>query len=296
MPSDDEPVNVPPAEPLQFDHADFTEAAAAPALACAACQRPIADVYYEIGGKTLCGVCSERVTAHFTGGSGPARFLRALLLGGLAAAAGTLLYLLVLATTGYQVGLIAILVGYMVGASVRKGARYRGGLAYQLLAVFLTYTSIVASYVPLIVAEVVKQGKAERAAVAGAETGPATVKAKDETPREDQVKDQEDKSEKAQDVAKAEEPRPAPVAKPAPQRAAGPKPGVAQFFLVFVILLGLAYAAPFMAGARNLLGMAIIFFGLLQAWRMNRRVPLAINGPFQVGGGPPPPQELPAHA
>jgi hypothetical protein len=277
MQSDDEPVAAPPPESLQFDHAEFAAAPAAPVLACAACQRPIADVYYEVSGKTLCSSCRERITAHFLGGSAVGRFLRALLLGGLAAAAGTLLYFLVLALTGYQVGLIAILVGFMVGAAVRKGARYRGGLVYQLLAVFLTYTSIVTSYLPLIVAEIAKQGKAEPAVVAGAEGAPVKPQAKDElekpeaAPVKPQAKDQSEKPEAA--------------------------PGVAQWFLVVVILVAVAYASPFLAGAQNLLGLAIIFFGLLQAWRMNRRAPLAINGPFQVGGGGgPPPQELPAHA
>src|SRR4051794_38609269 len=105
----DELVATPPAEELQFDHADFT-AAPAP-LACGACTLPIADSYYEINRKVLCGGCRDTIVARFSGGSGLLRFLRAGLFGVLAALAGTSLYFLVLALTGYEVGLIAILVG-----------------------------------------------------------------------------------------------------------------------------------------------------------------------------------------
>jgi hypothetical protein len=40
----------------------------------------------------------------------------------------------------------------------------------------------------------------------------------------------------------------------------------------------------------------IIFFGLLQAWQLNRKLRLAINGPFQVSRDAVPPPEAPAHA
>jgi hypothetical protein len=45
-----------------------------------------------------------------------------------------------------QIGLIAILVGFMVGGAVRAGSDRRGGVGYQLLAVLLTYLCISLSY------------------------------------------------------------------------------------------------------------------------------------------------------
>jgi hypothetical protein len=267
MTPDDAPAAAPQGESLEFEHADFTAApAAAPALVCAACRQPIADAYYEINGKILCGGCRDRVTAHVTGGSTPVRFLRAVLFGGLAALAGTSLYFLVLALTGYEVGLIAILVGFMVGAAVRKGSRHRGGLAYQLLAVFLTYTSIVAAYVPLMVAQAVKQARAQPAAAGAKEIGPTKEQPQPEAPKNR---------------------RPDPAA---------PTPGVGQLIVLLFVLVALIYAAPFLAGIQNLLGLAIIFFGLFQAWQMNRRAKLVINGPFRVESGGSRPEELPAHA
>jgi len=67
--------------------------------------------------------------------------------------AGCALYYGVLAITGWEVGLISILVGVMVGGAVKAGARRRGGWLYQGLAMFLTYTSIVFSYLPIIFKE-----------------------------------------------------------------------------------------------------------------------------------------------
>jgi len=43
--------------------------------------------------------------------------------------------------------------------------------------------------------------------------------------------------------------------------------------------------APFLAGFENILGLVIIGFALFQAWKMNRRAPLAISGPYAVGRG-----------
>ena len=46
---------------------------------------------------------------------------------------------------------IAVVVGLFVGGAVRMGSGHRGGVPYQLLAMFLTYTSIVSTYIPEIV-------------------------------------------------------------------------------------------------------------------------------------------------
>jgi hypothetical protein len=47
-----------------------------------------------------------------------------------------------------------------------------------------------------------------------------------------------------------------------------------------VVVLAFAYAAPFLAGFDNLLGLIIIGFALFDAWRINRQVP--IQGPFRT--------------
>lgn len=132
--------------PLQFERAEFTEPRAA--AQCTSCQRAITDTYFEVNGHLLCPSCREQVEASLTGGSKSGRFFRALGLGAGAAAAGALLYFGVSAATGYNLGLIAVAVGWLVGAAVRKGSDGRGGAFYQLLAVGLTYLSICASLAP----------------------------------------------------------------------------------------------------------------------------------------------------
>lgn len=160
-----------PAGGLQFDHVEsapaagppppgelpplpaLPAAAGAPQLACQVCGREIREEYYEMGGKVACPSCHAAALAKWSGGSPAGRFLRAALLGAVAGLAGCLVYYLVLKLTGYEFGLIAILVGYAVGIAVRSGSRGHGGWPYQLLAVGLTYLSIVGSYLPLILAE-----------------------------------------------------------------------------------------------------------------------------------------------
>jgi hypothetical protein len=61
------------------------------------------------------------------------------------------LYALVAILTGLEVGLIAILVGYMVGRAVRHGSGGLGGRPQQILAVVLTYFAITTSYLPVFV-------------------------------------------------------------------------------------------------------------------------------------------------
>jgi hypothetical protein len=50
--------------------------------------------------------------------------------------------------TNYELGLIAIAIGFGVGKAVSWGSSGKGGWLYQLLALVLTYTSIVMNYIP----------------------------------------------------------------------------------------------------------------------------------------------------
>jgi hypothetical protein len=136
---------LPQPDGLQFDHAEFEQAAPS-AVACAACKRPITDHYYEINGTIFCEPCQGMISAHLRGGSGFVRFLRAVLFGTAAGAAGTLIYTLFIQATRVDFSLVSILVGYLVGRAVRAGSRNRGGIPCQLLAVLLTYLAVGATH------------------------------------------------------------------------------------------------------------------------------------------------------
>ncbi len=134
---------------LQFDQAEYATAVPS-GPSCGVCHRPIADEYYEINGKVACASCRQGIEAALRGGSRVVRFLKAFSLGSVAAAIGAVIYYAILRTTGYNIGLVAVVVGAMAGGAVRKGTGNRGGLGYQCLAVFLTYSAIVAMHVPMV--------------------------------------------------------------------------------------------------------------------------------------------------
>jgi hypothetical protein len=159
---------------LQFDSAEAAgEKPAGPV--CALCQKPITTYYYEAGGQVVCASCKNQVQASNVRGVAASNFLRATLFGVGGAAAGAGVYYAVLATTGYEVGLIAILVGFMVGYAVRLGARGQGGRRYQVVALTLTYLAIGSTYVPLVMREFAANEKAaaDSTRMAGADTAVA---------------------------------------------------------------------------------------------------------------------------
>lgn len=118
---------------------------------CAACKSPIDNLYYTAGEQILCPACREGVVQNLFPGTRVSRFLRAAGFGILVSIAGAALWYGVRWMTGYDLGLIAVAVGFGVGLAVRKGAHFRGGIGYQLLAVVLTYLTICASYAPVVV-------------------------------------------------------------------------------------------------------------------------------------------------
>ncbi|MBI2924249.1 MAG: hypothetical protein HYY24_00920 [Verrucomicrobia bacterium] len=250
---------------LQFDRAEFTEATAG-ALTCVACQQPIAGAYFQINDKMICPPCREKLAAGMVGGSGAARFLRALTFGVVAAALGAGIYFGISALTGYEFGLVAIVVGLMVGWAVRRGAEARGGWVYQGLAMLLTYLAIVATYVPYVV-KGIREGEAQQttAMSTNAVAAPTQTEAAPEATAE----------------ANAE----------GAARAPGTRErSLLSWVVVSVLVLAIACAAPFLAGLENLIGWIIIAIGLYEAWKFNKRPALNITGPFQTtaGGAAPP--------
>jgi hypothetical protein len=146
---------------LQFDRAEVvSEAAPAGATQCAACRQAITARYYHAQGQPVCGLCAQRIE------SGQQRppavsLLPAALYGAAAALAGTILYAAVAILTGWEIGLVAIVVGVMVGKAVRRGSKGLGGRPQQVLAVLLTYFSITTSYIPVFIHSQMKQPPAQ---------------------------------------------------------------------------------------------------------------------------------------
>lgn len=129
---------------MQFDQAEY--ATPAVGAACAVCMQAVFESYFEVNGQLFCPSCTDALDEALTGGSGLRRFARAALFGLGGAVVGCGIYFAVLALTGYEVGLVSILVGLLVGGAVRKGCDGRGGWLYQALAMYLTYAAIVTTY------------------------------------------------------------------------------------------------------------------------------------------------------
>src|SRR5256886_13346479 len=165
-----EPVTQPSASSAegsrQFEHAE--RGGSASTLACALCRQPVATSYYEVNGNVSCQRCRNQVMARWNRGSSGRRFAKALGLGFAAAALGAGIYFGVAALTGYEFGLVAIVVGVLVGGAVRKGSNGRGGWRYQLLAMFLTYTAVVVTDSSLIARELKQEWRAQAASPAAA--------------------------------------------------------------------------------------------------------------------------------
>lgn len=249
MSSDATPVSSP--ESLRFDE----PAPDAGSPVCARCRAGIAATYYEVNGHVVCASCKAELE-QAPAGNGPSRLLRATAYGFGAAVLGAGIYYAILAATGYEIGLVAIAVGWLVGRAVHKGSSGAGGWAYQTLAIGLTYLAIVSTYVPFIVRSAMEDRGKPNAAVSATAT-PAT------TAGADSVR----------------------VGSTAARDASHGKMTLGKFALGVLALVAIAAAAPFLAGMENVLGLVIIGFALYQAWKMNRRVPLAISGPYAVGRG-----------
>jgi hypothetical protein len=268
-------------EPLQFDVAEGGTANAArlTASGCARCAQPITTAYYEINRAIVCPSC--RAAMDSASDSKLRRVLAAVGLGALAALGGSILYFAVAAITGREFGLVAIVVGFMVGKAVQKGSRGRGGWAYQTLAVSLTYLAIVSTYIPLIAKDFQKMpARSARHADPLRSTDTLAIAANDS----------------ASPNAAAESPAANvppdsgfPITQagtPIADRSASARPPAHLAFGTIVLGIGalvlLAAIIPIAAGFSNIIGLLIIGIAVFEAWKLNRRVAVTVAGPYRV--------------
>lgn len=263
---------------LDFEKADF--GAPAGELKCSTCPNEIADRYFEVNGATICAPCRAALAELERPEGGLKRFVLATVFGLAGGALGALVWYAVAKLFNLEIGLIAILVGWLVGAGVHKGAEGRGGRRYQLLAAFVTYASIVTTYIPPIYEGFTKAELADPAeTTAGASAVTATATGSPETSR-------------APGGESAPAPTPAPIAATASPNPANAEPeinfaaAVGGLLLAGALLYAIAFASPFLMGFENIMGILIIGFAVYQAWGMNARRVLDIKGPFRVASRP----------
>lgn len=246
---------------LQFDRAEGAGAGAT----CTACSRTIADSYFEINGKIVCPACRGRLVAEWNRGSSGGRFVKAVALGLLAGAVGAGIWFALLKLFNIELGLVAIVVGLLVGGAVKKGSNGRGGWAYQALAMFITYGAIVSTYIPFII-----EGMREGAVVQDSTASPIQAAV---TQVGDSISLRADSAGPALVAASASGDSVATTAQSI---------GALGLVIGLVALFVLAFATPVLLGFQNIIGMLIIGIALYEAWKINKRAELAVTGPYRL--------------
>jgi hypothetical protein len=246
-------------EELQFDRVVTESTSSAPpsklAAFCAVCQTSIETAYFDVNGSILCRDCCIVAQSAAQTHRGIVPLVTASVFGLGAGVVGAAIYYAVMAIANLEIGIVAILIGYMVGYAVRKGARGRGARRYQVLAVALTYASIALAYAPIAVRQVIDANgsaqSAESATTGSNSSGTAAVESE----------------------------RPA-TTEPTGRRAA------ASFASLAVLIAALPVIVVLGSLPSGLISAFIIFIGMRQAWRMTGAPLLQIRGPFRVGAAP----------
>ena len=154
----------------------------------------------------------------------------------------------------------------MVGWAVRRGANSRGGWVYQTLAVCLTYSAIVSTYIPGIFTQIKK---------AKTEAKQTTVGSTNTTELSLQTTGTVASSADQEPEIKVE-------------KAGSSSGSVVGWIVAIFFLFGFACVVPFL-GRLSIIGWVIIAIALYEAWKLNKRAALQITGPHQVGANPLPP-------
>jgi len=235
---------------LQFQQAEPAEAIDPQAPRCVVCKSPIGATYFHASGQVVCPGCADRIQSGQQ--KPPAISLgRAALYGAGAGLAGCILYAAVAILLHLQIGIIAIVVGIMVGKAVRAGSRGLGGRPQQIMAVVLTYFSITTSYIPVFFNEVRKNPQMLQRSKA------ATSKA-------------------------------ATPAVTSPDTVEPAKPKKMGFVAAVLILLVIFAAAPLfsLTHISGLISLFIIYIGLKRAWMLTGRSEILVMGPYETQPAP----------
>lgn len=250
---------------LSFDRAIPATPAAGEAgsgVPCGNCGRVLTETYHTVNGEAICASCRGKLEMATRGVTEPTLIARALLFGFGAAIVGAIIYWAVMRFANLEIGLVAILTGWMVGKAVRAGAQGRGGRALQVAGALLVYLSVAMAYFPFVIEGAMESAKEEAAALPADTTGAVTA-------------------DLAQDTIK-----PAGAASQETRVTEESVGGAGAFIAlgVFALLLPLRVILADLPG--GLISALIIGFGMLQAWQMSGRPKVTFEGPFRVGGAP----------
>ncbi|MGQ0648624.1 MAG: hypothetical protein ACT4P7_13755 [Gemmatimonadaceae bacterium] len=260
---------------LQFERAipaadDSAAAGTQPVVTCSTCRRTIETWYFTADADTLCATCKGTLAQQVASVREWPLILRATVFGLVAAVAGAIVYYGVIAITELEIGLVAILIGYMVGYAVRKGARGRGGRRLQIAAVAITYFSVAMAYLPIAMKGATESTASAKSVAADSVSLPSTAAGSTNS----EERDAGGESDLATDVAA-----------PAVPSVGGAAAGIG---VLLLFSLALPLIAVFGSLPSGLISALIIGFGMRQAWSMTGAASVTIQGPYRVGRRDPP--------
>jgi hypothetical protein len=235
---------------LQFDSVIPRADGAGTATACTLCRTPFEAEYFDVGGQQICRACSEKLAYQTSTPREMSTLVRAGIAGLIASVLGAVLYFAVMAISGFEVGLVSIAIGYMVGYGVRLGTRGRGGRRFQVIALVLTYWAIGLAYSTLAIKALIDaRSEGATAGISGPQKSGATQDAAAESDQ-------------------------APITG-------------TQFVFGLLYVLGFTFVMPVLAIASDmpggLISGAIIVFGMMQAWKMTAAPVVTVTGPYRIG-------------
>jgi hypothetical protein len=154
-------------------------------------------------------------------------------------------YALVAIILNAEIGLIAILVGWMVGKAIRHASNGMGGRPQQILAVTLTYFAISTSYIPVMIYQFSKHPSAA--------------------------------AQQAQAQKKGGE-----VTSDGDGQTNGGRMSVGSLLFAMLTLAAIAPFLTLTASVSGLISLFILFIGLQRAWRLTGRTEILLMGPYTV--------------
>jgi len=114
------------------------EPSPAPSISCSLCSAAVdADAAALAGGRPLCASCAAQIERELAAERAPGGRLPALLLGLAGALVGAAVWAGICVTADVEVGYVAILVGFLAGQGVKRGAGRRRSQGLQLMAAAL---------------------------------------------------------------------------------------------------------------------------------------------------------------
>lgn len=232
---------------LNLDKATYTTGGGQP---CENCSGPLGEQYWHWQTKAVCEACRGRLTDILTASQSKKAFWRAVLLGSATALGCGIVYALFVHFTGYQLALVTIGIAFLIAKVVRYSSAGVGGRKYQILAVALTYLASAMGYAPAVFSGLNDGDDAKTAATTSGASAHRSSKPIGEGTSSD-----------------------------------APASG-GQLVIGFALIFGFILAAPVLAATEAPIGLLIVAFGLWEAWKLSRGLPLSLDGPYRTAAAP----------